>query len=167
MKAAIASLALLLWASPVPAQEPPAPGSVAFFGLRFIDMSTEGAMNGVRPDESTRTTMASTLVAEDMVARGFTLVPIDPVAKRLETITNPTDCNGCDTAMAAELGADYALTGEVRKISNLILSLELNLRDAESGQTLRAGTVDIRGNTDETWRRGFSYLLRNIIFRQR
>jgi TolB-like protein len=93
-------------------------------------------------------------------------VPIDPVVDRLQTISNPAHCNGCDTAMAAKLGADYALTGEVRKISNLILSLELNLRDADTGTTLRAGTVDIRGNTDESWQRGFSYLLRNLIFRK-
>lgn len=167
MKAAVAALALLLWAGPAPAQEPPAPGSVAFFGLRFIDLSTEGAINGTRPDEATRTKMVTALVARDMVARGFTLVPVDPVADRLETISNPAACNGCDTEMAAKLGADYALTGEVRKISNLILSLQLNLRDAGTGQTLRAGTVDIRGNTDESWQRGFSYLLRNLIFRQR
>lgn len=166
MKSTIAAFALLLGANPALAQEPPAPGTVAFFGLRFFDMSTEGAINGVRPDETMRTEMATDLVARDMLARGFDLVPIDSVADQLETITNPADCNGCDTAMAAKLGADYALTGEVRKISNLILSVELNLRDAESGQTLRAGTVDIRGNTDETWQRGMRYLLRNIMFRQ-
>lgn len=166
MKAAVAAFAMLLCANSAPAQELPAPGSVAFFGLRFIDMSTEGAINGARTDETIRTEMATDLVAKDMVARGFTLTPIDPIADQLKTINNPADCNGCDTALAAKLGADYALTGEVRKISNLILSLKLNLRDADSGQTVRAGTVDIRGNTDETWQRGFSYLMRNIIFRQ-
>jgi hypothetical protein len=163
MKAA--ALALLLWASPALAQDLPAPGRVAYFGLHFIDMSTEGAINGIRPDETARTQMATTLVAEDLIGRGFELVPMDPVADRLEKISNPARCNGCDTAIAAELGADYALTGEVRKISNLILSLELNLREAGTGRTLRAGTVDIRGNNDESWQRGFRYLLRNLIFR--
>lgn len=159
-------LALLLGTVPALAQDLPQPGRVAFFGVEFVDMSTEGAINGIRADETTRTEMAGTYVAEDIAGRGFTLVPLDPVAERLKTIANTSDCNGCDTAMARELGADYALTGEVRKISNLIISLELNLRDAETGKTLRAGTVDIRGNTDESWRRGFSYLLRNLIFRE-
>jgi hypothetical protein len=161
-----AVLALLVFAVPALAQDLPPPGRVAFFGVQFVDMSTEGAMNGIRADETARTDMASAYVAEDMTARGFALVPMDPVADRLKAIANPADCNGCDTALARELGADYALTGEVRKISNLILSLELNLRDAESGKMLRAGTVDIRGNTDESWLRGFSYLLRNLIFRK-
>lgn len=160
------ALVLCLLASPVLADGPPAAGRVAFFGIHFIDLSTEGAINGVRADETARTGMAAALVAEDMVARGFVLVPLDPVADRLETTFNPARCNGCDTAMAQELGAEYALTGEVSKVSNLILSLQLNLRDADSGRTLRAGSVDIRGNTDESWQRGFRYLLRNLIFRK-
>ncbi|RYE50649.1 MAG: DUF2380 domain-containing protein [Hyphomicrobiales bacterium] len=166
MKPAFAVISFFLAASPALAQEPPSPGTVAFFGVHLIDMSTEGAVNGTRPDESARTNMASAFVANDFVDRGFTLVPIAPVAERLEEINNPARCNGCDVAMAADLGADYALTGEVSKVSNLILSLQLNLRDVRTGKTLRAGSVDIRGNTDESWQRGFSYLLRNIIFRK-
>lgn len=166
MRTALAAFAVVLSASIALAQDLPAPGKVAFFGVQFVDMSTEGAINGIRADETARTATASAYVAKDMAARGFQMVPVDPVADRLKTVANPADCNGCDTALARELGADYALTGEVRKISNLILSLELNLRDAETGKTLRAGTVDIRGNTNESWQRGFSYLLRNLIFRK-
>jgi hypothetical protein len=29
-----------------------------------------------------------------------------------------------------------------------------------------ARSVDIRGNTDESWRRGLDYLLRNYLFRE-
>ena len=37
------------------ALDPLEPGaSVAFFGMHFIDTSTEGAINGVREDEATR-----------------------------------------------------------------------------------------------------------------
>lgn len=165
MKALISVIVLAIWPD-VAAAEVPVPGRVAFFGMQFIDLSTEGAINGIREDESTRSVMATDLVADDLAGRGFVLVPIDPVADKLAKVTNPARCNGCDIAMAAELGADYALTGEVRKISNLILSLDLNLRDARTGNTLRAGSVDIRGNTDESWQRGLRYLLKNRIFRE-
>lgn len=165
MNAALVALLALLCAPAARAEDLPA-GEVAFFGVQFVDMSTEGAVNGPRADEAARTEMASAYVARDMAGRGFELVPVDPVADRLKTVANPSDCNGCDIAMAQELGADYALTGEVVKVSNLILSLKLNLRDAETGQTLRAGTVDIRGNTDESWQRGFRYLIRHLIFRE-
>jgi hypothetical protein len=31
------------------------------------------------------------------------------------------------------------------------------------GQVIEAGSVDIRGNTDESWSRGLSYLLRDRL----
>lgn len=166
MKALIAALAMAAWPA-LAAAEVPAPGRVAFFGLHFNDTSTEGAINGVRADETARTMMATTLVADDFAGRGYVLVPTDLVADKLAKVSNPARCNGCDVAMADALGADYALAGEVQKVSNLILNLNLVLRDARTGDTVRAGSVDIRGNTDESWQRGFRYLLKNIIFRDK
>ena len=66
--------------------------------------------------------------------------------------------------MARELGADLAVTGFVQKVSNLILNINVIIRDARDGQALRGGSVDIRGNTDESWGRGISYLVRNRLF---
>ncbi|MGB8814556.1 MAG: DUF3280 domain-containing protein [Paracoccaceae bacterium] len=157
-------MTLLMAAWPALA-EVPEPGTLAYFGVHFIDTSTEGDMNGIRADETARTEMVTSYVANDMRERGYTLVPTDPVAERLAKVSNPARCNGCDVTMARDLGAEYALAGEVQKVSNLILNVNLVLRDARSGKIVRSGSVDIRGNNDESWRRGFSYLLRNIIFR--
>ncbi len=67
--------------------------------------------------------------------------------------------------MGERLGADYVLVGEVRKISNLILSVELVLRDVDSGEMLRGLAVDIRSNTDDSWLRGIRYILKNHFFK--
>ena len=56
------------------------------------------------------------------------------------------------------------MTGLVQKISNLILNINVTIRDLHDGRALRAGSVDIRGNTDESWSRGMSYLVRNRLF---
>lgn len=166
MKALIAAIALTLWPA-LASAEVPAPGRVAFFGLYFIDSSTEGAVNGIRADETARTAMTAALVEDDMTARGFVLVPTEPVAQKLAKVLNPAQCNGCEVALAQELGADYALVGEVQKVSNLILNINLYLRDVGTGELVRSGSVDIRGNNDESWQRGVRYLLKNIIFRDR
>ncbi|MFB2595783.1 DUF3280 domain-containing protein [Paracoccus sp. p4-l81] len=150
-------------AKPVGAPDFPT-GSVAFFGLHFIDTSTEGAVNGARPDQAQRLDMARDFVAEQFSSAGFEMLDLAPVQATLDRTANPAHCNGCEVKMARELGADYALVGEVQKVSNLILSMNLVLRDAETGQAIRAAAVDIRGNTDDSWRRGISYLLRNRIF---
>ncbi|KRW97141.1 DUF3280 domain-containing protein [Paracoccus sp. MKU1] len=150
-------------AQPVHGSAPP-PDSAAWFGLHFIDTSTEGAINGVREDETRRVEMAEQVIAEDLRNRGFTL--LEPPAAQVAQIKNPTQSNGSDSRIAREMGAHYAISGEVQKVSNLILSLNLYVRDAASGGTVRAGVVDIRGNTDESFRRGYLYLLKNIIFRE-
>ena len=166
MKTLIAAVALAISAFPALADAPD-PGRVAFFGLHFLDTSTEGAINGIRPDETARTALAEDVVAKDLAGRGFVLMPMDQMADRLAKVMNPARCNGCDVGMAKEMGADFALTGEVQKVSNLILNINLYLRDAGTGELVRGGSVDIRGNTDESWQRGTRYLLKNIIFRDR
>lgn len=139
------------------------PGSSLFFGIHWIDTSAEGEINGVRDDETARLAMIETQIAEDLTTRGFALTR--PVPDEVAAIKNPTHCNGCDTRLAAEKGLDYAITGEVQKVSNLILSMNLYIRDAHTGQTVAAGAVDIRGNTDVSWQRGYRYLLKNVIFK--
>lgn len=149
-------------AGPVP--PPPPPGTAVYYGLHFVDTSTEGAINGVRADETKRVQMTSDLIAEDLKARGFTLMT--PPPEKIAGIANPVESNRRDTKIAAEMGADYAIVGQVQKTSNLILAINLYIRDAKTGKNLRAGTVDMRGNNDESFRRAARYLLKNIIFRK-
>src|SRR5947209_15907795 len=72
-------------------------------------------------------------------------------------------CGGCDASLAQEAGADVALTGTVQKVSNLILNLNIYLRDARDDRLLQAMSADFRGNTDESWSRALNYLIRNRL----
>ena len=60
--------------------------------------------------------------------------------------------------MARKVGAQVAVTGLVQKVSNLILNINLAITDVATGQVLAAQTVDIRGDTDESWTRGLNFL---------
>ena len=51
----------------------------------------------------------------------------------------------------------------VQKVSNLILNMNIYLRDVHTGQIVTAVSADLRGNTDESWSRAMSYLLRNRL----
>jgi hypothetical protein len=37
------------------------------------------------------------------------------------------------------------------------------MEDAQTSKTIFIKSVDIRGNTDESWRHGLDYLLRNYL----
>jgi hypothetical protein len=160
-----ALVVLLILAAPAAALEPLKPDAeVAFFGIHFIDTSTEGAYFGAREDEAQRVTMLEGIVAKRFADEGFQLVDLAPVEEELARISNPADCYGCDLRMGQELGADYVLVGEVQKVSNLILAMNLVLREVERRAAVRGLAVDIRSNTDESWRRGMRYILDRHFF---
>lgn len=72
------------------------------------------------------------------------------------------DCNGCDAAIGRALGADRTLTAWVQKVSNLILNINVQIRDVQSGSIVLTRSVDIRGNTDVSWLRGVRYMTRSM-----
>src|SRR5262249_9690849 len=72
-------------------------------------------------------------------------------------------CGGCDIQLARRLGAELAITGTVQKVSNLILNMNIYVRDASSGATIAAMSADMRGNTDQTWSRTLNWLVHNRL----
>lgn len=158
-------LALMLTAAPAFADDGWQGRSAAFFGLHFIDTSTEGEVNGPRADETARLAMLDDYIADGLRAGGLTLVDMAPAQERLASVKNPEHCNGCDIEIAKSLGADYSIVAEVQKVSNLIIAINLYVRDAETGAQIRGQAVDIRGNTDDSWQRGARYILKNNVFR--
>jgi hypothetical protein len=90
------------------------------------------------------------------------ILPLGSLAKQAaETIL--WRCSGCDVDLARRRGAGISVVGWVQKVSNLILNINLVARNVATGQVIEAGSVDIRGDTDESWSRGLSYLVRNRL----
>lgn len=135
----------------------------AVFELDFVDTSQEGASGTVREDETRRLALISDTLRRMLAERGLTVVDLSPARERIAKAAPLTRCNGCDLDLARELGADVAVVGFVQKVSNLILNINVAMRNARDGQTVRAASVDIRGNTDESWSRGISHLVRNRL----
>ena len=73
------------------------------------------------------------------------------------------NCQSCAVAEAKELGANVAVIGWVQKVSNLILNINAVIRSTTTDDVVSAGSVDIRGNTDESWTRGVRYLAANRL----
>jgi hypothetical protein len=92
----------------------------------------------------------------------FQLLDISPVKAAAES-SNLQACGSCDVQYAQRIGADLVITGVMRKISTLILNLAIFVRDVHTGQLITAMNADFRGNTDESWTRATSYLVRNRL----
>ncbi len=82
------------------------------------------------------------------------------------TTLNIRDCNGCERPIALQHDASLAVYGWVQKVSDLILNINLVIEDAKTGKQVAGGSVDIRGNTDESWSRGLKFLLEEHVLPQ-
>ncbi|MEX0959231.1 MAG: DUF3280 domain-containing protein [Burkholderiales bacterium] len=71
-------------------------------------------------------------------------------------------CNGCTGTIAAAAGADLVLFPWVQKVSNLILNINAEIRDAQTEAVVATRSVDIRGNNDVSWQRGVRSLVRRL-----
>jgi len=67
-------------------------------------------------------------------------------------------CADCARQVGRKLGVEQVGRCWVQKVSNLILNINLHVEDVASGATVFQRSVDIRGNTDVSWRRGAAAL---------
>lgn len=139
------------------------PLKAAVFDFELLDTSLQGEMRGPQADEQRRLKDVTEQLRKGLADAGkFVIMDISPVNAAAHA-SNLQSCGGCDVDYARELGADLAITGVVQKVSALILNMNIYLRDTHTGQLVTGMSADFRGNTDESWSRTMSYLLRNRL----
>jgi hypothetical protein len=134
------------------------------FRIQLINTSLELTTNS----ELHRLDMLNELFRERLDNSGrFKIVPVPPdTQQRIAAGPEISGCNGCERDYAKSIGADWAAWGTVQKVSNLILNINLYMEDAANGKLEFVKSVDIRGNTDESWRHGLDYMLRHYLFEE-
>jgi len=158
MRALLSIVVVLLTGSAALADPP----KLAVFDFELIDTSLPGEFYGSKPEEA-RLDLISEQLRKALVESGrFQLLDIAPVRDAARH-ANLQACGGCDLKLAGQLGADLEITGMVQKVSNLIINLNIYLRDVKTGNMITAASADMRGNTDESWTRTMSYLIRNRL----
>ena len=159
-------LAMLLTAA-VAFAEPASLRTIAILDFELIDDQQALAPATV---EYERLNMISNQLREEFAKNRFYTVldntPAAALIKRYQSTQTLRACNGCELDIARSLHADRVLVAWVQKVSNLILNINIQIEDAASGAVLLNKSVDLRGNTDETWRRGISYMVRDMAEKQ-
>jgi hypothetical protein len=119
------------------------------------------------PEGPARLAMISRRLRDAFVRERFYEVidpaPVASLIQETRKTQNLLDCNGCDIDIAGKAGVDRLLLGWVQKVSNLILNINIEVRDAASGKPVLVKSVDLRGNTDQSWQRGIDYLVRDMV----
>ena len=144
------------------AQDDPAK-SVALLSVQFLNDHAD--LEPTTAAERARLASVASLFKAKLEASGryqFVSIPSDTSAK-IAAGPEIGSCGGCEFSYGRELGADYAAWIVVQKVSDLILNMNVYIADIEAKKLVFVHSVDIRGDTDESWARGMTYLLKNYL----
>jgi hypothetical protein len=103
---------------------------------------------------------------EEFEKRGMYQVVDNAAAAKLiadeKSLHDLRQCNGCEIDIGRALQADVIVLGWVQKVSNLILNINIEVKDVASANTLYTKSVDLRSNSDKSWLRGIQYMVNSI-----
>ena len=143
-----------------------APKRVAVLDVELLKADYLPDADRTTPDERRRLDMVAALVRDRLRAEGYDPVPADRTKAAIRA-ANPGQylhaCNGCERRIARELEADWVAVGWIQFVSYLILNLNVMVIDVETGIPVARAFVDLRGNTEQSWRRATTYMLDNIL----
>lgn len=136
--------------------------SVAFLGVRFNDNER---LEPTTDAEKSRITRLGRQFTDALSgSEKFTIIaPPDEMRAEIANSQNMGACGGCDVAFGKRLGAERVAWVTVQKVSNLILNMNVYMADVGTDKITYVKSVDIRGNTDESWSRSMKYLLDNYL----
>jgi hypothetical protein len=150
--------------SAVAAESIATPKTIAVMDFELVDNTGETAKDA---EQTARLAMISQQLRQALAEHDlYTVVENAPALSLITELENRFalhDCNGCDVEIGRALNTDRVLTGWVQKVSNLILNINIQIRDVRTEKIVLNKSVDIRGNSDDTWRRGVRYMVRSMV----
>ena len=116
--------------------------------------------------EQTRLHMVADIIRERLTKERYQVVSAEDTRAAVVAADPGTylhECNGCERDIGASVGADWVLVSWIQMVSNLIVNLNVVVYDVKTGRRVAQAFVDLRGNTDRSWRRATVYLLDRIL----
>ncbi|MCY4467355.1 MAG: DUF3280 domain-containing protein [Thiotrichales bacterium] len=161
----LAVAATLALATPA-AQSSEATKRVAVLDVELLKADYLPDHDRITPEERRRLDMIADLVRDRLRLEGYAPVSAAQTSAAI-LAADPGqylhECNGCERDIARDLGADWVAVGWVQIVSYLIINFNVVVIDVESGAPVAHAFVDLRGNTERSWRRATLYLLDNIL----
>lgn len=140
--------------------------SLAFLGVNFLN-DNKGYEPTTDAERQRLAALEKQFAAAVSRSGKYEMKPVtDAVRAEIASGQQLGSCAGCEASYGKELHVDRVAWMTVQKVSNLILNMNLYVADTATGKRTFSKSVDIRGNTDESWSRSFKYLLDNYFLPQ-
>src|SRR5262245_28313901 len=94
----------------------------------------------------------------------YKFVPVSPsIQERISKDQKMGRCAGCEIQYGKDIGVSLVAWIEVQKVSELILNINVYMSNVDSGRPIFVKSVDLRGNTDESWQHSINFLVKRYI----
>lgn len=162
------ALAMTISASAVaPALAEGKPPHLSFLGVR-LQNDNEGLEPTTDAERHRMELIGEQFTSSVSGSGAYALVPLTPAVQAEIASSQPIgQCGGCEATFGKKLGADRVAWITVQKVSNLILNMNVYVADVSTDKLTFLKSVDLRGNTDESWSRSMKYLLDNYFLIQK
>ena len=137
--------------------------SIAFLGVHL--QNDNAGFEPTSDAERTRMKKVADLFKSDLATTQklrFVDVPVG-VQKRIASGQTIGSCSGCEIDYGKELNAQLVAWIDIQKVSNLILNMNVYIADVSTQKFVFKRSVDIRGNTDESWTRSLTFLMKRYL----
>jgi hypothetical protein len=138
-----------------------APQKILVFDFYFNNTS----MEPTTPAEKARIEKIGDELRIDLQeSKKYNVIPAKE--KQLSSVPQAGKCDDDQVSAAKKAGIELVACPWVQKISNLILNLNIVIQNVKTEQFVDGGSVDIRGNTDDSWEHGLRFLLQEHVFQK-
>ena len=142
----------------------PDPVKLAIFEFEFEDMSAAASAGDIAASDSQHLADVTSSV-RDLFEQsgGYSLVDVgsaDAAEVKARTLRK---CDGCDAAIAQQLGAEQSFVGVVKRITRTEYTVRYQIRDAHTGAVLSSADSGLRMGADYSWSRGAVRLIKDRL----
>lgn len=142
----------------------PAPIKIAVFDFELKDTSAGGGIIAQDAIDTENLQKSAEEVRNLLSASGrFSIVDTSPVASEVTSAGGILRCGGCDGPLARKLGADQSLVGVITRVSRAEYTVQMLVRDAETGAVVSDNYSGLRMGANYSWPRGVKSLLRRML----
>jgi hypothetical protein len=143
----------------------PPPVRIAVFDFELEDISPAASIEGANASTSTGAIMdrVSSAARRVLAQSGrYSLVDVSKSNAKPVMEKSLRNCDGCDAAIALQLGAEQSLVGVVRRVTMTDYYVQIQITDARTGKILNQQAANFAGG-DDGWASGVSALIRHQI----
>jgi len=141
----------------------PTPVKIAVFDFELEDVGPAAAIEGASTSTAAIMDRVSGAARRGLAQSGrYSLVDVSKANAKPVTEKSLRDCDGCDAAIALQLGAEQSFVGVVRRVSMTDYYVQIQISDARTGKILNQQAANFAGG-DDGWASGVAALIRHQV----